>query len=321
VPDLALAEPLAPLPGGFDTQVLAFRLRGAPGAFAGPLVLRLLGPRHDPRRVLRECAVQRAVAAQGFPAPPCLLADADPAPLGAPFLLMTRLPGRPLLRVRGLGLGATLAETQARLHALDPAPLLAAVAAAGLDPASLGFDGYLERLAARVAAGPLEGLRPVLDWLRARRPAAAGAPVICHGDFHPQNLLAEGRRVTGVVDWPNCLVADPAFDVASTRVILALTPLDMIGVPVPLRWAVGGARRALLAAYQAAWRRRGLADPARLAYHEVAAALRLMVVAAEGRAGVGGAAPGPLEASRFPDELAAHTARVTGLPVRLPPAP
>ncbi len=35
---------------------------------------------------------------------------------------------------------------------------------------------------------------------------------IVHGDFAPENLLVDGGRVTGVVDWERCRVGDAAFD-------------------------------------------------------------------------------------------------------------
>ena len=130
-PALDLAEPPAVLRGGFDTEIYALRLRDAPTDFARPLVLRVLQPHHDLARALREQATQNAVADAGYPAPRVLLAAADPAALGAPFLLMERVPGRPLLEARAIGMGAVLADLQLRLHALDPAPLAGALGAAG----------------------------------------------------------------------------------------------------------------------------------------------------------------------------------------------
>jgi aminoglycoside phosphotransferase len=35
---------------------------------------------------------------------------------------------------------------------------------------------------------------------------------IVHGDFAPENLLVDGDRVTGVVDWERCRVGDAGFD-------------------------------------------------------------------------------------------------------------
>ena len=41
-PELDVAEAPARISGGFDTDIYTLRLRGAPRAFAGPLVLRVL---------------------------------------------------------------------------------------------------------------------------------------------------------------------------------------------------------------------------------------------------------------------------------------
>jgi len=61
-PGLELAERPVPLTGGFDTEIHAVRLRGAPADFSGPLVLRMLRAHHDPAMVLREQAIQNALA-------------------------------------------------------------------------------------------------------------------------------------------------------------------------------------------------------------------------------------------------------------------
>jgi aminoglycoside phosphotransferase (APT) family kinase protein len=308
-PELDLAEAPAGISGGFDTDVYTLCLRGAPRAFAGPLVLRVLRPHHDPARVLREQATQNAVADLGYPAPRVLLAAADSAVLGAPFLLMERLPGRPLLETRAVGMGAVLADMHLRLHALDPAPL-----ARVLGPA-LTFDGYLDTLAGRIDRGALDGLAPLLEWLRAHRPVD-GALAICHGDFHPQNVLVERHGVTGVLDWANALVADPAFDVASTLNILRFVPAGLTSMARALRELARVFQPLLARRYLARYRRRRAIDAARLAYYQPAAALRALVRAGESRQGVGGA-PSALDASPYAARLLEHVRRVTGVAAAL----
>ncbi len=300
-PALDLAEPPVALTGGFDTEIYAVRLRDAPPAFAGPLVLRMLRPHHDPARALREEATQNAVAALGFPAPRVLLA-ATTAPLGAPFVLMERLPGRPLMETRVVGMGTRLAELQVRLHALDPATLARALGPSGT------FEGYLDAFAARIARAKLDELAPLLAWLRARRPPPA-APAICHGDFHPQNVLVEHGRATGVLDWPNALVAEPAFDVASTFNILRFVPVGLTSMPAAVRWVVRAAQPLLAQGYLAAYRRRRPIDGARLAYYRVAAALRALVRAAETQRGLAGPPTG-LDTSSYAARLLAYAGRV-----------
>ena len=49
---LTFAERPTRVSGGFDTQIFAFRLAGAPPAFSGPLILRLLDAPHAPARAL-----------------------------------------------------------------------------------------------------------------------------------------------------------------------------------------------------------------------------------------------------------------------------
>src|SRR2546425_4863628 len=95
-PRLEFAERPTRLMGGFDTRIFAFRLAGAPPAFAGPLIFRLLDAHHDPPRALHERATQNALAELGYPAPRGLLASADPTPLGGAFLIMERFAGPPL---------------------------------------------------------------------------------------------------------------------------------------------------------------------------------------------------------------------------------
>src|SRR6266849_8006218 len=116
--DLELQEPLTPISGGFDTRIFGFRLRGTAPAFAGPLILRLLGPQHDSSRVLRERVTQNTLAGLGYPASRVLLASPDPASLGGAWLIMERLAGKPLLQARHLNLSRVLVDTQLRLHAL-----------------------------------------------------------------------------------------------------------------------------------------------------------------------------------------------------------
>src|SRR5256886_13367928 len=174
-PGLGYIEPLTPITGGYDTQIFAFRLSGAPKPFSIPLILRILGSQHPPARALSERATQNAVAGLGYPAPRVLLASPDPTILGGAFLVMERLAGRPLLDAQRLGVASGLVEMQLRLHALDAEGLLLALDRAGPTSSAAGeppisrqlraFDGHLARLERRIARGSLRRLEEAMAWV------------------------------------------------------------------------------------------------------------------------------------------------------------
>jgi aminoglycoside phosphotransferase (APT) family kinase protein len=323
-PDLALAEAPVPISGGYDTKIFAFRLAGAPAPFSGPLILRLLGPKHDPTRVLRERAVQNAVATLGYPAPRVLAASADASILDGAFLVMERAPGRPMLEVRKVDIAGVLARTQLRLHDLDAEPLFSAVRQEGVGEMP-SFDTMQADLGRRISRRSIEGLAGAMGWLLSHRPPEPDRRVICHGDFHPQNVLMSGNAVTGVLDWPNAVLADPAYDVAATRVILSCVPMEMAAMPAVLRLLARMMRPVLLARHLAGYQRRRRLDPVTLAYYEAASCMRGLVRVAEARlAATEGAAAtvlNPLDASSFGENLAARFARITGVAAALPAAP
>ncbi len=228
--ELAYAEPPQQIVGGYDTRIYAFQLANAPASFSGPLILRLFAEDDDPLRARWEGAVQTAVAEMDYPAPRVLAANSGTDTLGAAFLVMKRLPGRPMLQAATFAAmlrqafrlltayPGVLAQYQARLHALDTGPLLRAIEAEGLPAAgpseagisrrSATLDGQLEQLAHRIERLSLEGCHPALQWLLDNRPSNPARPVICHGDFHPINILMAEGVVTGVVDWSMTTVAD-----------------------------------------------------------------------------------------------------------------
>ncbi len=68
-------------------------------------------------------------------------------------------------------------------------------------------------------AGPDE--MEIQDRLRMQSRAA---PALLHLDYHPLNVLSDGRRITCVLDWANARAGDPRADVARTYTILRVEP-------------------------------------------------------------------------------------------------
>jgi aminoglycoside phosphotransferase (APT) family kinase protein len=252
-PALTFAEAPSPIVGGFDTSIYAFALQDAEAPYGGALIARVFRTPTDAERARYEAAVQNAVASLGYPAPEVLLVEAQADVLGAPFIVMRRMPGRvmldALLGPRMGNMAALLGRWHARLHDLD-AEEFRRVLGDTIDPRRLATVDYiLGRYEESVTTASLDGLRPTLRWLLEHRPAPGVASSICHSDFHPLNVLVTGREVTGVVDWGSVAIAPPAYDVGATVALLSHGPVGLPRPALPLvriirHWIVGRYLRA-----------------------------------------------------------------------------
>jgi aminoglycoside phosphotransferase (APT) family kinase protein len=305
-PGAAYAEWPARVHGGLDAAIYGFRLQGAP-SLAMPLILRLGGV-GEPTRVVLETAVHNGLIEAGYPAPQVFARESNPKLLGAAFMIMARLAGRPLAQgIEGLGSGfggtvrlffavpATLrritaawVETQLRLHALPIDAVTRALRAAGIRPEMISFEQQLARMRDEVEHSALTGLQPGIAWLQAHQPPAAAQPVICHGDFHPLNILADQGQVTGVIDWVNVAIAAPELDIGSTIANIAAVPF---AVPGFLRWPVRLLVSGALDRYYRAYRRSRPVDDAAVRYYRVFRSMMQLVAVgaamAAGRPGSG----------------------------------
>jgi aminoglycoside phosphotransferase (APT) family kinase protein len=317
-PAVAYRTPPAPLSGGFDTTTLALCLSGAPPDFSGDLVLRVM-PRADAaERIRREAAVHAALVSQGFPAPRIVVAETDAAPLGRPFILMERLAGTTMWAAAvgpegRLGLLASLskrlAQTHALLHAVPADALRATIRQFNADLVPFTLAGELQRMASRIERAGLGGLEPGMTWLTRNLPPPTQPEVICHGDFHPLNIMMEGDRLSGVIDWPQAIIAEPAYDVACTRVLLRFGNMGLSG---PVRWLVDLVRVLPVRRYTRFYGAVRPLDLRNMAYFECVRALSAMVFAGE--------TPGPNNPWGAPHILAAlyrRFERATGVRVRL----
>jgi hypothetical protein len=163
---------------------------------------------------------------------------------------------------------------QIRLHRLPAEPVLRAITVAGIDADTVIFEGQLALLKGIVERWNLAGLKPGLAWLDDHRPAQAQAAAICHGDFHPLNILADKNQPTGVIDWANAVIAEPAMDVGS-----AIS--NMSAVPLPLPWALRVTAHAIIGAalrrYERTYRALRPLDDRAVRYYQVFRAVAQMV--------------------------------------------
>jgi len=119
-----------------------------------------------------------------------------------------------------------LARIQAGLHSLPSSRLVEALTEAGADASNLTPFRLLDDILRWAETTGLEDLRPLAGWLDQHRPEPPESPAICHGDFHPGNVMVDGGEVTGVIDWANVMLGHAEFDVAFTRFALSIGPIE-----------------------------------------------------------------------------------------------
>ena len=293
---LDYAESPSRMPGGSQARIYRFGLRGASPDLARTLILCLYPWGYGAARVVKEGLVQNGLVRQSYPAPRVHATCADGSILGGAFLVMEFRPGELMLRAPPETVPGMLGEAHAALHRIDARPILESLRARVGRASGYRFEGELALLRERTGRHPR--LRPVVDWLSANRPLEPDPPSICHGDFHPLNLLVRDGEVAGVLDWSDAIVADPALDVACTMLLMRVFGRHVLSPPEADRAA---------AEYLESYRAARPFDPGRLDYYRIRRCLIGLMDGADGQA-----------AWRRPSiarELVADVLRVTGLAV------
>jgi aminoglycoside phosphotransferase (APT) family kinase protein len=218
--------PFEPITGGWDTFIWRFRT-----ADQRDHALRLHRASNDPERRRRvaanEVSALRAAHLARLPVPAI---EAEGELEGVPFTVQEWLPGRRLADLlasrpwHAWRLGREFGRLQARMHTLQPlglAPFDPARELAALDDPELvaALGGELRHDA------------------------------FCHLDYHPLNVLVQGSRITGLLDFPKACLADRRLDLARTHVILTLAPLP----PTRLRPLINTMRRLLTRAWRSGY--------------------------------------------------------------------
>ena len=143
------------------------------------------------------------------------------------LLIECCVPGSALSEAGGtVAAAAAGAAVGARLHAAPPP--------AGIPTMAEVLDAWADELEPRLDLQPLDHPslgRLALETTRTR-PRACTAPVLCHGDLNPTNVLAASREPWLAID-PKPMVGDPARD--GSRLVLQPDPFARPDAATALR--------------------------------------------------------------------------------------
>ena len=268
--ELAYAEPPRPLGRATSSFIYSFRLSGAAtDAWTVPLVVRILLVASSGPTLVREDAIQRFVAAHGYPAlvPFALEATGDGA-LGLPFMVVPRIMGGTMLEAVGRNplavprLLRAMADAHVALHRIP------------IDRCPLPYDAPLverriEDWHQRLRFEGADELRRGLAWLEERAGLVRQEELaICHNDFHPMNILSgeAGRLI--IIDWSEAALGDRHHDVARTESLFWFAQLAATGAAERLLLLT--VRGFLRGRYLAVYRRQLPLDETRMRYWEAA---------------------------------------------------
>lgn len=183
----------------------------------GELVVRLVARGDDAAQVIREARLLTAVAAV-VPLPVPVPVIADPA---EGCLVYARLPGRPVLRllpgaVTHAGeLGTALGAFAAALHA-QPASRVAGLVDVD-DTAPAAWLREADEVYAGIRGDVPAEHRPAVEAFLATAPPPPGETrVLAHNDLGAEHVLVDPAtwQVTGIIDWTDAALTDPARDLA-----------------------------------------------------------------------------------------------------------
>jgi aminoglycoside phosphotransferase (APT) family kinase protein len=245
--DLAYAQGPVYIPNGWEAHVYQFRLSSRqplPEDFTGPLVVRAYASWQGLERMRHEAQIQRHASRHGYPVARVLLVEEDDELFDGPFMVMKGIGGENLFDIMLhhwytiWWAPARMAEVHYQLHQLKPP--------SSAIPSEPLWSRSLAALDSRIHDYGLEGLRPGLDWLDGHPPPQPDADCLLHLDFHPINLMFEGRRCTGVLDWGDWDVGDRHADLGTTLMLIKSSPVELprprhkIAAAIGKHWLASG---------------------------------------------------------------------------------
>lgn len=232
---------------GLSDQTIVLRVTGDAGRH-DDLVVRcyqaagLLREQTDPTR---HYEVLRAVGATDVPVPRTRWFDDDASIFGGPFFVMDLVAGhvpvpwspegRAFLEEAGRGLiGEAFIDILVSIHGLGastPGLTSLAAPAPGTDFAAAKL-AELEQLVHTHQMEPEPILEDALGWMRTHVPTAH-ATTLVHGDYRTGNLIYDGDRIAGVLDWEFACLGDPVLDLAWVCALSNRTESDLVCYLMP----------------------------------------------------------------------------------------
>ena len=252
-PDLNYQTAPTQIGQGFETFSYKFQLENAPNNLSKPLKLRLF-PETIEKIAYKEGTTQNLLLEYNFPVARAHILCENKKHLGGEFIVSDFLPGKTLAETLPFEEEPeALADIHVILHQIDSSKIVKALKLSTVSPE--WYDGTIW---SDTRGENIQWLKPAVTWIKENTPEIDRS-VLCHGDFHSNNVLIESGRVSGVLDWSAAHIGEPERDVTSTMtVMMAYGPL--FSPEQESKWFVEN--------YLEAYKRRMKVDQDKLEYYE-----------------------------------------------------
>jgi len=198
------------IPKGIGADKYVFTLNNAPEHLTQPLVVRIFGKTGRSGYAEGEAQVQNAVHNTGYPVPRVFFACSDKSVLGREFTVMEYKKGVNLSETGRHDIPEIVGRLHAELHSIDPSTLMKTITPEVGGTIRYSITEYLDEFIRKNNHTPLF---PALEWVLDNRPPSE-PPVICHSDFHAENILWDDDSVSAVLDWGAFRFEESAWGVA-----------------------------------------------------------------------------------------------------------
>jgi hypothetical protein len=164
-------ESLTRLTGGYETFICRFQLSGVDERLSKPLIIRVYAENSHPYQPLKERMVQNTLADLEYPVPAVHGTCTDKTILGNAFSIMDFSEGKTLLDSNTPfdQMFDILGDLHARIHKVDPEPIISKFTEVGWDTGSINIDGRFEWLRTTVNIN-FPWLNEAVEWLFGNRP-------------------------------------------------------------------------------------------------------------------------------------------------------
>jgi aminoglycoside phosphotransferase (APT) family kinase protein len=219
---------LVHIQAGWENEIYAFDLQSR-GKEPQALIMRIYPGADAVEKSIREFYNLKRLANANFPVPKAHILEDANTPIGDPFIIMERVPGKTLWASLFSGKQAeqqnlidTFNQLYVQLHRVNFQPFIEEPGTIIAPGSMSGVSSQLKILRVYYDSFPLPDFLPLLNWLEDHAAEIETAmPAVLHWDFHPENIILRPDGSMIVIDWTGRCIRGGKLAECISRVLRA----------------------------------------------------------------------------------------------------